>query len=55
MNGYRKMSICAIYLLISAAFLMAGMLDGETWMKYTSVAVGGFMGANLFEHVGSKK
>lgn len=50
MKGYRKFSMCLIYLVLSSIFLAKGIVDGDAWMKYTAAVLGGFMGANLFEH-----
>lgn len=55
MKGYRKLSVCVVYLVISISLLVAGFYSGEAWLKYSATILAAFFGANLFEHIGGRK
>jgi len=51
LNGFRKLSMGIIFVLVATILLVMGYVPSDDWMKNVSAVVIAFMSTNLGEHI----
>ena len=51
LNGFRKLVICVLVLLLATVFLLTGHLDGALYTQVLTVTVPSYFAGNIGEHI----
>ena len=53
LNGFRKLFICILVVILATAFLISGHLDGKMYTSIMTITVPSYFAGNIGEHLTS--
>ena len=51
LNGFRKLTICVVVLVLAAVFLISGHINGDQFASVLTITVPSYFAGNIGEHL----